>query len=255
MPIFLALAVAQILSDFPLQTGRMVKEKEEGARGTTRQDVWRYGGYIKHGSVLLGISILAVYPWWSPRVFLAVLIVTLAHVLLDYAKCRYVRHTTVSMLLGDQTLHLLVILVVLTALGLGELGSARDLVQSIWASYRDPTLIVSSGYLISIWVGGIVVRVFLDSMGSPGQIDEGLQNAGRRIGQLERFLVTTLTVLDQYSAIAFVFAAKSIARFKKIEESPTFAEYYLAGTLASVSLAVLVGLAIKGGLALVRGSP
>lgn len=233
----------------------MVKEKEEGARGKTRQGVWRFGGYIKHGSVLLGISILVVYPWWSPNVFAAVFIVTLSHLLLDYAKCWYVPNTTVSILLGDQTLHLLVVFAVLTLLGLGEVDSVKDLLQNIWASYRDTALIVSLGYLISIWVGGVVVRTFLDSMGSTGQIDEGLQNAGRRIGQLERFLVTTLTVLDQYSAIAFVFAAKSIARFKKIEESPIFAEYYLAGTLASVSLAMLIGLAIKGGLALVRGSP
>ncbi|MFQ5847332.1 MAG: hypothetical protein ACE5IQ_06600 [Candidatus Methylomirabilales bacterium] len=86
------------------------------------------------------------------------------------------------------------------------------------------------------------------------EIDEGLENAGRRIGQLERFLVTTLMVLDQYSAIAFVFAAKSIARFKKIEESPVFAEYYLAGTSASVSFALLIGLCIKGGFALLGWS-
>jgi len=127
--------------------------------------------------------------------------------------------------------------------------------QNVWRSYRDPALIISLGYVISIWVGGILVRVFLDTMGSSGQIQEGLKGAGKRIGQLERFLVTTLTVLDQYSAIAFVFAAKSIARFKKIEEAPIFAEYYLAGTLASVSLAVLVGLGIKGALALLARSP
>lgn len=111
-------------------------------------------------------------------------------------------------------------------------------------------MVICLGYTVSIWVGGILVRGFLNSLGPFDKIDEGLRNAGRRIGQLERFLVTTLTVLDQFSAIAFVFAAKSIARFKKIEDEPIFAEYYLVGTLASVSFGMLMGLGIKAALAL-----
>lgn len=126
----------------------------------------------------------------------------------------------------------------------------RNSLQSLWQCYRDPAAIVLSGYVISIWVGGILVRVFLNTIKSLRGVDPGLRDAGKRIGQFERFLVTTLTVLDQYNAIAFVFAAKSIARFKKIEETPAFAEYYLAGTLASVSFGILVGLGIKAGLTL-----
>lgn len=125
-------------------------------------------------------------------------------------------------------------------------------IVSAWQSYGGAAFVICLGYTISIWVGGVLVRVFLDSLGSFERIDEGLVKAGRRIGQLERFLVTTLTVLDQFSAIAFVFAAKSIARFKKIENDPLFAEYYLAGTLASVSFGMLIGLGIKAGLALLR---
>jgi hypothetical protein len=126
----------------------------------------------------------------------------------------------------------------------------RHSVQSLWQGYRDPTAIVLSGYVISVWVGGILVRRFLDTIQSLRGVDPGLRDAGKRIGQFERFLVTTLTVLDQYNAIAFVFTAKSIARFKKIEATPAFAEYYLVGTLASVSFGMLVGLGIKAGLTL-----
>lgn len=126
----------------------------------------------------------------------------------------------------------------------------RHSLQRLWECYRDPAALVVSGYVVSIWVGGILVRVLLNTIRSLRGIDPGLRDAGRRIGQFERFLVTTLTLLNQYSAIAFVFAAKSIARFKKIEETPEFAEYYLVGTLASVSIGMLVGLGIKAGLAL-----
>lgn len=128
-------------------------------------------------------------------------------------------------------------------------------IVSAWESFGGAAVVICFGYTVSIWVGGVLVRVFLDRLGldKPGssdKIDEGLHNAGKRIGQFERFLVTTLTVLDQFNAIAFVFAAKSIVRVKRIENEPIFAEYYLAGTLASVSFGMLIGLGIKAGLAL-----
>lgn len=44
--------------------------------------------------------------------------------------------------------------------------------------------------------------------------------------------------MSQYSAIAFIFTAKSIARFKQLESDKDFAEVYLLGSLASVLLAM-----------------
>ena len=248
MRVFLALAFAQILSDFPWQTDRMVAQKQEGARGREAQGPRRFIGYAKHGSILLVTSITFVSPWLSWRLVVAVLVLTFAHLLLDYLKCRYVPHTTVSILLGDQLIHFSTIFAAVYVVGFEQWGLVVHGLEKVWQTYRDPGAIVMSGYVVSVWVGGTLVRVFLNAIGPPKDIDVGLQDAGMRIGQLERFVVTTLTVLDQYSAIAFVFAAKSIARFKKIEEMPTFAEYYLAGTLASVSLGILAGLGIKAGL-------
>lgn len=250
MRIFLALALAHVLSDFPWQTDRTVAQKQEGTRGVNALSLRGLVGYVKHGSILLGTSIIFVSPWWSRRVIAVVLIATFAHLLLDYLKCYYVPQTTVSILLGDQIIHLVIIFVAAYVVGVDQWEVARNGFERIWRSYRDPVAIVASGYIISIWVGGTLIRVFLSTMGSSIDIGEGLRDAGMRIGQLERFVVTTLTLLDQYGAIAFVFAAKSIARFKKIEEEPRFAEYYLVGTLASVSVGILAGLTIKGGLAL-----
>ena len=44
--------------------------------------------------------------------------------------------------------------------------------------------------------------------------------------------------LGQYASIGLIYTAKSIARFKKIEENPKFAEYYLIGTLYSILFVV-----------------
>ena len=42
------------------------------------------------------------------------------------------------------------------------------------------------------------------------------------------------------AAVGFVIAAKTIARFKQLDDRG-FAEYYLLGTLASVSVAIASG--------------
>jgi hypothetical protein len=61
---------------------------------------------------------------------------------------------------------------------------------------------------------------------------------------LERAITLTLLLLDQFGALGLVIAAKSIARFKALEDRD-FAEYFLIGTLASVLLALLGGIAVR----------
>ncbi len=63
---------------------------------------------------------------------------------------------------------------------------------------------------------------------------------GRIIGVLERLLVFLLVVQGEWGAVGLVVAAKSIVRFKDLEQR-NFAEYYLVGTLTSLLLAGAVG--------------
>lgn len=60
---------------------------------------------------------------------------------------------------------------------------------------------------------------------------------GATIGALERLLIVALVLADAEVAVGFVIAAKTIARFKQLDDRG-FAEYYLLGTLASVSVAL-----------------
>lgn len=73
--------------------------------------------------------------------------------------------------------------------------------------------------------------------GDPGKPDT-LPGAGAVIGSLERVLCAIFIGLGQYASIGLIYTAKSIARFKKIEENPKFAEYYLIGTLYSILFVV-----------------
>ena len=60
---------------------------------------------------------------------------------------------------------------------------------------------------------------------------------GATIGVLERLLIVVLVLTGSEAAIGFVVAAKTLARFRQLDDRD-FAEYYLLGTLASVAIAV-----------------
>ena len=66
------------------------------------------------------------------------------------------------------------------------------------------------------------------------KIDE--YKSGRVIGILERLFVYFAVVLNEYSIIGFILAAKAFARFKELEKK-AYAEYVLIGTLASILIA------------------
>jgi MFS family permease len=96
-------------------------------------------------------------------------------------------------------------------------------------------------YAVAIWGGSWFVGWLTRRLRMPQIEDPGLIRAGRFIGYLERVIIMTLVLLHQYDAIAFVFMAKSIARFDDLKKRH-FAEYYLVGTLSSVAVALLLGL-------------
>lgn len=68
------------------------------------------------------------------------------------------------------------------------------------------------------------------------KIDE--YKSGRVIGILERVFAYFAVVLDEYSIIGFILAAKAFARFKELEKK-AYAEYVLIGTLASILVAFI----------------
>ncbi|MBE3584464.1 MAG: hypothetical protein IMX01_10185 [Limnochordaceae bacterium] len=67
----------------------------------------------------------------------------------------------------------------------------------------------------------------------PGETEQ----IGVYVGLLERLLTLVFFVMGQVAAVGFLVAAKSIARYKELEDRE-FAEYYLVGTLLSFALAI-----------------
>jgi hypothetical protein len=64
---------------------------------------------------------------------------------------------------------------------------------------------------------------------------------GGTIGILERILIVVFVLTGSEVAIGFVVAAKTLARFRLLDDRD-FAEYYLLGTLGSVAVALITSL-------------
>jgi hypothetical protein len=110
--------------------------------------------------------------------------------------------------------------------------------------------LLATGYLYVSGRGVVLIRSVLELSSLQMRRDED-RNAGaidvargRAIGALERALALTLVLLGEYGAVGWIIAAKSLARFKALEERE-FAEYFLIGTLASFLLAVVAGVGLR----------
>lgn len=76
------------------------------------------------------------------------------------------------------------------------------------------------------------------------EIDDQQFRTGRIIGFLERIFVFLFILLNQYTAIGFIIAAKGIVRYPDFGKK-NFNEYILIGTLLSVLVAMLFAYVTK----------
>jgi hypothetical protein len=116
-----------------------------------------------------------------------------------------------------------------------------------------------TGFITCVWAGAVVVervvgplaRHLEDVLKLPRP---GLLSAGRTIGLLERTLVFVAVLLRLEALVGLVIAAKAILRLPEAREpgSRELSEYYLVGSLASVTWAVVVVVLVRW---IVQGRP
>jgi hypothetical protein len=114
------------------------------------------------------------------------------------------------------------------------------------ARFRAKLAIAIAIYAAVIFGGGYLIRLLTRSLLTAGSQPEGetqeqLRNAGMYIGWLERFLILTALLLHSPATAGLVLTAKAIARYPQFKHV-RFAEYFLIGTLLSLSVAMLGGL-------------
>lgn len=113
-------------------------------------------------------------------------------------------------------------------------------------SFKSEKWLLSITSLILVsQVGAIVIRVLMSSWKlEEDSANESLKNAGMYIGIVERLMIFGFVVFDQWAAIGWLIAAKSIFRFSDLSRAKDrkLTEYMIIGTLLSVAIAISVGL-------------
>jgi hypothetical protein len=186
---------------------------------------------------------------WSLRTQSILVAYAVLHIVLDYMKQLYLRVRQVPDSTGpfvvDQALHLLMAGAVTWALTRVSWGEVRA--AAFWTDrVKHNVLLVAVTYAAVIFAGGYLVRSMTRSlteeMTAPaGEDKDALRNAGLYIGWLERFLVLTALLVQSPAMIGLILTGKSIARLGELK-GPKFAEYFLIGTLLSLSLAISGGI-------------
>jgi hypothetical protein len=229
MIVLLKLLIAHLTGDFLLQPGKWVKAKEAKKLGA-----WQlYVHSLLHGLLFLLLM-------WDINFWMWALLVAFVHLIIDSFKLLVQKNNTKRVLFFiDQLLHLISI-------------------YAIWLWYEGKyfsfSFLKNTNLLLLITLiifltkpVSFAVKIFI-SKWTPDTIagDDAvsLQSAGQYIGILERLLVFVFMITNEWQAVGFLLAAKSVFRFGNLQEAKDrkLTEYILIGTLLSFGIAILTGM-------------
>lgn len=250
--LLLALLLAgHVFADFLVQSGKVAGRKGE-----------RPSHLLLHGALTLLTHLALVLPFWNPAVVLGVFVLCAAHTGIDAVKAAIERRRapTLGLFLADQAIHIGLVIALWFGLlrlareGAGTnplaaagLGSAADVLipfDPAWMPMAGTWVVIAAGLAFNGKGGTAIVRLVLERFPEVVPRDPEGYTMGRTIGVLERLLLFTLVLLDQWGALGLVLAAKSIARFKELS-AQHFADYYLIGTLTSILVAITTAVVIR----------
>ena len=101
------------------------------------------------------------------------------------------------------------------------------------------------GYSVLLCTSGILVNYILSTISKEPiskKIGKEARDTGFVVGKCENLLILTFMLLDAYTALALVFAAKAIVRKEDMSKNSLF---FLAGTMINVTYSIMIGLVIK----------
>lgn len=226
--LLLALLLAHILGDFVLQPDSwVVKKRLKRHRAPAL--------YAHMGVHALAMLLLLQF---NLKYWLGFLVIIITHYFIDLIKLfleeKYHRG---RLFILDQVAHLVIILAVVYAYYPFEIA--------INALLTPPILLFLLGIFSVTSVSAIIMRQLMSKWPLPeDSVEDSLPQAGKYIGMLERLLIFGFIILQQWQAIGWLIAAKSILRFSDLSRAKDrkLTEYVLIGTLLSFTLAIIIGL-------------
>lgn len=220
--------ISHLLTDFIFQSEKMAIGKNS---------LNFKGSYLKWHVLITFVTSWLVS--FQINFIFAAFVIAFFHWLIDGIKKHVENHGKMSRyaFFIDQILHIVIILS--TVLLFNKIAGLNPIVE-ITPGVRP--LLIIAGYIVCAKPANIFIRQILKAFDIelPSQGNEELPNAGKLIGITERFLVFTFIIVNQFEAVGFLIAAKSILRFK--EDNTVKTEYVLIGTMLSFGIAITSGI-------------
>lgn len=237
---FLALLLAHLFGDFLLQPKWIVKNKDK--------KLWPLicHGLVHYGLAWVCLSLFAPVTYWSVYNEAVLAGYITVHLLIDKLKCQFIARKKLSdnwqAFLLDQLLHVITLAIAVcildrchpTALLYGFSLSPSTRIQIVEAAIIYTSVVFGGGYFIRYLTMDLAVK-------STHESRPQLENAGLYIGWIERFLIVTAIAVQSPVLVGLILTGKSIARYPEFKEA-RFAEYFLIGTLLSISFSLVGGI-------------
>lgn len=241
---FLLLLLAHVLVDFYWQPTRWVTDKKKKSV-RSKYLYW-------HILLVIVVSYITLHQWDNP---LPAVLLGIAHGMIDVIKISFDKKGSLAWFITDQIAHILTIAIAaLWLTGNFQPGFQQFLT---WLE-TSKTLATIAGALTTLspvsFLVGILTRPWREELSKLApEADDNLANAGRWIGMSERLLIFVFVLANQFSAIGFLIAAKSLLRYNDKapapETSPAYiskkSEYVLVGTLMSYTCAIAIALLVR----------
>lgn len=251
MNIFLATIFAHMVSDFIIQSDKTVEEKSKKL----------FKGFLRHFfEVFIPLLAVLLLQFKFFDIIIYSIIIALTHIIIDMSKIlikqNYIENLSAGLLVFDQLLHISIVIIIAILFDIKFIHNSY--LEGILPVFNNEYLnyVQVNAYIILKKVElysiiyiffGIGAGVFIGNYLKPFKPENQEINplkAGKYIGIIERFVIITLSMLSQFNAIAFIVAAKSLARHEDLNKRG-FAEYYLLGTLLSIFTGITGGLLLK----------
>ena len=207
-------------------------------KNSQRKEI-KYSVVLSH-SIIYAIPffILVVFIDWQNEWLMQAGMLSISHLCIDTIKhfvVKKLRNVGALPYLIDQAFHIFSLM----CIALITIRWMHGIEAALWV--QTIINVTSTKYIHTIaWAcmlllvgkpANITIRQIL-RIYKPAGDEESKRKVGALIGSLERIIMMLLLGIGQYTAIALVLTAKSIARYDMLKDKQ-FAEYYLLGTLLS----------------------
>lgn len=241
--ILTALIIIHLIADFYFQSTNCAQKK-----------VKEFKYFVIHIVLYTLVTIVGLLLIVEPnRIIKPALFLSIIHLIIDFIKIRINKIKSSSSFhfltfVIDQLLHVFSILFVFYSFRLREFPSviAIRLVDFFTVDVCRTWLRYGLLFILLLDPASVFVKLLSACASNETNLIEqkGDASVGQIIGKLERIIIAVLVLCNQIGTIGFVLTAKSLARYKQLENRE-FAEKYLVGTLSSITIAIVATLLLK----------